>query len=66
MARSRGGEHRHRQPWREVTCPRCGLLVKARNTLPGMGDHIRTHFADDGSLCDGSPARDLELSDEAS
>lgn len=58
MARSRGGEHRHRQPWYEIVCPDCGLLVKCRNTLPGLGPHIRAHFRDDGSLCTGGEAID--------
>jgi hypothetical protein len=66
MARSRGGEHRHRQPWNDVICPACGFTVKGRHTLPGHPDHIRAHFGPDGEVCNGSPARDLELRDEAS
>lgn len=49
--RSRGGEHRHRQPWIRVTCPHCGIVAAARRTGPGKPMYLRTHFNDDNVLC---------------
>lgn len=43
MGRSRNGEHRHRQPWREVECPACGQTVKARPGRPDQPWHIAAH-----------------------
>lgn len=52
MARSRNGEHRHRQTWRPVICPECGQEVPAIPTGPGRPWHLRAHFVadDDGDL----------------
>jgi len=52
MARSRGGEHRHRKVWREAECPVCHQLVPALPVGPGRPLHLRVHFTtnDDDEL----------------
>jgi hypothetical protein len=59
MSRSRGGEHRHRQPWTEARCECCGLVVLARPTLPGHPWHVRAHFTRDAELCPCDTAETL-------
>jgi hypothetical protein len=49
--RSREGSGRHRQPLIEVRCGCCGGIALARQTLPGLGLYVRTHFTKDGSIC---------------
>jgi len=51
VGKSREGSGRHRQPWIEIVCERCGLTVKARRTLPGKPLHVRTHYDDFFNLC---------------
>ena len=49
--RSRNGNGRHRQAWREIACPLCGLSARARPTLPGKPMYIRTHTDVHGEFC---------------
>lgn len=48
MSRSRGGVHRHQQPWVDIICDVCGQVCQARRTLPGKPWHVQTHLTDDG------------------
>lgn len=51
MAKATAGNGMHRQFWMDVTCPHCGLMVRARRTLPGRPLHIRTLFDRHEQLC---------------
>jgi len=53
MSRSRGGMHRHRQPWVDIVCDACGQVCQARRTLPGKPWHVQTHITEDG-ICSGT------------
>lgn len=48
---SHEGDGRHRQTWREITCPRCGALCMARRSFPRTTLHIAWHLDLTGEPC---------------
>lgn len=51
MGRSTQGQGMHRQFWVDIDCPYCGVLCKARRTLPGQQRYIKAHFNNNEELC---------------
>jgi hypothetical protein len=50
MARAREGWGRHRQPYMDIICPACHLLVQARRAKVGRL-HVRAHLNEEMEWC---------------